>query len=630
MSLSKFSRAWEKLNVPPHISEWIKEGVYIPFKQPPQECDLPNHKLNKEEESFIDKKVNELLTNSYISKVIQKPVCVTPIGCVKKKSADKFRLINDMRIVNQYIDVPKVRYEDLSCLPDIVKENDWFGSVDLKDGFHNVKIKSQYRKYFGFKWNNNYYQWNVLNFGCAISPYLFTKILRPVVKYLRENNIRCVLYVDDFLVCSSELTINSDIKFVIKTLQELGWKINFEKSILIPTQSIEYLGLIIETCNNGTPVLKVPKSKINKLKKDIQRILKCENVTARVLAKLVGQCNFICRAILPGKLMLRNVHRLLRTKVTWETKLVLDTEARADLRWWIESMSAWNGKAILPSSVDGQLVTDASHIGWGGHFGEEVAYGTWNYHMSRQHSNVRELTAVLLCIKAMLPLLKDKTIQVLSDNITTVAYINHMGGPMDQLVQISKLIWKIALENNITILARHLAGKSNTRADELSRRHDKHEWMLSPAMFQLLDSVWGPHTIDRFASALTTQLPKYNSRFWDPNGMRIDAMAQTDWNAENNFVNPPIRFLGKILQIVQEQKAHATIVAPWWPAQAWFQTLRSLSISPPIRIYKRAIWKLNPAIPEPVRNRRWKLYAWRVCGNEAHLVEDGRLHRHRD
>ena len=291
--------------------------------------------------------------------------------------------------------------------------------------------------------------------------------------------------------------------------------------------------------------------------------------------------------------MLRNVHRLLKTKATWETKLVLDPRARSVLCWWVESTSAWNGKAILPSSVDGQLVTDASHIGWGGHFGEEVTCGTWDHHMSRQHSNVRELTAVLLSIKAMLPLLRNKTIQILSDNITTVAYVNHMGGPMSQLVEISKSIWKIALEHNISITARHLSGKSNTRADELSRLRDKHEWMLSRPMFRLLDSVWGPHTIDRFASAVTTQLPKYNARYWDPNGMRIDALAQTDWKEENNFVNPPIRFMDKVLQIIQDQKAHATIVAPFWPAQIWYPTLRRLSISPPIRIYKQAIVQIT-------------------------------------
>ena len=43
--------------------------------------------------------------------------------------------------------------------------------------------------------------------------------------------------------------------------------------------------------------------------------------------------------------------------------------------WWYNSLERWNGKVILPSEIDGQLVTDASQIGWGGHYGKEIAQG---------------------------------------------------------------------------------------------------------------------------------------------------------------------------------------------------------------------------------------------------------------
>ena len=143
-----------------------------------------------------------------------------------------------MRYVNQFINVPKVRYEDLSVLPSIVKNNDLYASIDLKDGFHNVSIRKNIRKYFGFKWKGKYYVWNVLNFGCAIAPYLFTKILRPVITYLRNCDIRCILYVDDFLICGSKDTLSSDVELVVDTLIDLGWKINFEKSNLVPSDKI--------------------------------------------------------------------------------------------------------------------------------------------------------------------------------------------------------------------------------------------------------------------------------------------------------------------------------------------------------------------------------------------------------
>ena len=66
--------------------------------------------------------------------------------------------------------------------------------------------------------------------------------------------------------------------------------------------------------------------------------------------------------------MLRSVYKLIKNKITWETKLELDVNARNDLLWWYNSLERWNGKVILPSEIDGQLVTDASQIGWGGHY----------------------------------------------------------------------------------------------------------------------------------------------------------------------------------------------------------------------------------------------------------------------
>ena len=122
---------------------------------------------------------------------------------------------------------------------------------------------------------------------------------------------------------------------------------------------------------------------------------------------------------------------------------------------------------------------------------KKLAQGFWDIEMSQKHSNIRELMAVLLSIRAFRSHIENKTIQILSDNVTTVAYINHMGGPIEELTDIAKLIWAEAVQYNITIVARHLSGKLNTLADGLSRAVDKHEWMLARPLFLCLDEVWG-------------------------------------------------------------------------------------------------------------------------------------------
>ena len=254
-------QSWENIGTPQYILGWLKYGVTIPFLSDPGKCEFSNYISNEEEESFIDSKIIDYVNKGFVSKVNEKPLCISPIGCTGKKGREKYRLITDMRYVNQFIDVPKTRYEDLACLPNVVKNGDSYVSVDLKDGFHHIVIRQDFRKYFGFKWHDHYYVWNVLNFGCSIAPHIFTKVLRPVVKYLRECNIRLILYVDDFLICGSKSSLQVDTEIVVDTLSDLGWKINLEKSILIPKSKIEYLGLILKTQDDGIPNVEGTKFK---------------------------------------------------------------------------------------------------------------------------------------------------------------------------------------------------------------------------------------------------------------------------------------------------------------------------------------------------------------------------------
>ena len=39
-------------------------------------------------------------------------------------------------------------------------------------------------------------------------------------------------------------------------------------------------------------------------------------------------------------------------------------------------------------------------------------------------------------------------------------------------------------------------------------------WRVNPSVFKMFDALWGPHTVDRFASDSNAQIVRYNSRFW--------------------------------------------------------------------------------------------------------------------
>ena len=122
--------------------------------------------------------------------------------------------------------------------------------------------------------------------------------------------------------------------------------------------------------------------------------------------------------------------------------------------------------------------------------------------------------------------------------------------------------------------------------------------------------------MDRFATMTNTQLPRFNSRFADPQTEGVDALAQNNWGPENNYCVPPFKLIPDILRVVKSQKAHATLIVPMWSGQAWYQEIANLAVtqSP---VYLMTNCRSVLANHEPLRNHRWTLVAWRICGRDT-------------
>jgi len=609
------AHAWSRLRLSDTFKSWLSHGVSIPFIATPLTFAVANHKLSRKYELFVDQELKELLKSEAIEKCSYKPMCVSPIGVVPKKNA-KLRLITDLRQLNNYCAKCSFQYEDIRCLSDIIVKGDYMVTLDIKNGFHHILVHKNYRDFLGFKWRGQYFRWRVLPFGLSCSPYYFGKILRPVITYLREHDIRLCAYVDDFFLAAHSDKIEQHRNTLIETLVNFGWCINYEKSSLKPEQNKLFVGYDIETSDE--PIIKIPISRCNKLKKDIRRVITKKTISARVLARVTGQCVSMFRAIAPGKLMLRNTYKILAGRVSWDSLVTLDESAIQDLTWWIYALDGWNGQVICKKIPEVQIVCDASPFGFGAICGNRKAAGFWSPRVANRPQNAREMMAILTAVHTFGPHLRDKSVQIVTDNISAMAYINHMGGPSRELTEIAKDIWVIADQLRITLTATYLAGCLNVEADYLSRLSTQYEWTLHPNLFHYIDRVWGPHTIDRFANMGNHVLPRYNSRFMDPLCCGVDALAQSDWECENNYVNPPFRLLSQVLDKIILSKSRATVIAPFWPGQTWFRKLMDLVVCPPIRIPKvpGAIQKkVMSGQAEPMKNLRWRLYAWRVHGD---------------
>ena len=136
-----------------------------------------------------------------------------------------------------------------------------------------------------FRVGKRSYQFNCLPFGLCTAPRVFTKTFKPVVETLRSMGLRVVIYIDDTLLMAS--SNNSLTDHIHLTLENTGFVINEKKSLLEPTQEIEFLGMI----NSKEMVISLPGSKIRDIKQEARRLLNHSSPSAQSLSHLIGKLN---------------------------------------------------------------------------------------------------------------------------------------------------------------------------------------------------------------------------------------------------------------------------------------------------------------------------------------------------
>ncbi len=81
---------------------------------------------------------------------------------------------------------------------------------------------------------------------------------------------------------------------------------------------------------------------------------------------------------------------------------------------------------------------------------------------------------------------------------------------------------------DIKIRTLYIRSVTNAWADNLSRVTDNSNWQLSLRKFKHFNKLWGPHTLDRFASYTNKQLPRYTAKWWDGSAEAVDSLPLPD------------------------------------------------------------------------------------------------------
>ena len=172
------------------------------------------------------------------------------------------------------------------------------------------------------------------------------------------------------------------------------------------------------------------------------------------------------------------------------------------------------------------------------------------------------------------------------DANTVVAQIRNQGGTHSrQLHCQTALLLSWADNHSVHLLPKHIPGRLNVLADQLSRRHQvlNTEWTLAQPVLTHLWHLWGRPHVDMFATANNARLPVFVSPLPAPQAWRVDAFS-FPWKNLDMYLYPLVQLIGEVLRRIQLVSCHAILIAPAWPTQYWFPLLLSLVIDQPRRL----------------------------------------------
>ena len=236
------------------------------------------------------------------------------------------------------------------------------------------------------------------------------------------------------------------------------------------------------------------------------------------------------------------------------------------------------------------------------------AGGIWGSEMAWRHINDKEAQACLLGMLALRTFLQDQTVLPQGDSTTANAAVREFRGSMSSPFRtgVVRQIWLLAIDMGVSLLpVEYVNTLDNDVADLESRELDPDDWEITDVAWSLIESAFGPHDWDRFASMENRRCQRYTAKRYQPECHWPQALSQP-WEGRNNYCCPPESMLLETLQHLRTSTAVATVVAPTYQGK-WWPLLQELLID------RRELPSVEVAFQQ---GRSGRVEPWRLLGSQ--------------
>ena len=105
------------------------------------------------------------------------------------------------------------------------------------------------------------------------------------------------------------------------------------------------------------------------------------------------------------------------------------------------------------------------------------------------------------------------------------------GSCKEELHDLASKIYSFCASKGISLDVQWIPRSQNVQADLISKAIDYDDWGVSDEFFMFINSIYGPHSVDRFANHENRKTKRLNSVVWNPECEQVDGFS-VSWAGE--------------------------------------------------------------------------------------------------
>jgi hypothetical protein len=465
----------------------------------------------------LKKQLQELMDRGFVRPSISP--WGAPVLFVKKKDGSMrlcidYRMLNQATVKNKY---PLPRIEDLF---DQLRNAKVFSKIDLRSGYHQLRIKDEDIPKSAFRTRYGHYEFVVMPFGLTNAPAAFMDLMNRVFRPYLDTFV--IVFIDDILIYSESVNEHREhLRTILETLREHQLYAKFSKCEFWLDQ-VMFLGHVISKDGVSVDPAKVEA---------VTNWAPPKNVSE--IRSFLGLAGYYRRFIQDFSRIAMPMTKLLRkgVKFAWSEKCEQSFQT-------LKTKLTTAPVLALPSGSGGFVVyTDASGTGLGCvlmQHDKVIAYASRQLktHERNYPTHDLELAAVVFALKVWRHYLYGEQFEIFTDH-KSLKYLFSQ-----KELNMRQRRWLEFIKDYEFTLSYH-PGKANVVADALSRKSGSGLASLINIEWKLIEDLaeWSPFTTSSGTikvNNLTIQ-PEFKEKVIakqkeDPQYGKMETLAQQEDN----------------------------------------------------------------------------------------------------